>query len=240
MSHSNDGIEGMADQTSSMEQRKRRIASLIRSGVQVMNPDHTYVDETVRVAPDVTLLPGTHLRGSTVIAAGCCIGPDSWVEDSLVEAGSVVRYSVLEGARVRSGTIVGPYTHLRPGSDVGPDARIGNFVEIKQSRLGRGVKAAHLAYIGDADVGAGVNIGAGAVTCNYDGKTKHRSVIEAGAFVGANSSLVAPVVIGQDAVVAAGSVITCDVPPNTTAFGRARQVNKERGDKREETAADDE
>ena len=133
---------------------------------------------------------------------------------------------------------MGPYAHLRPGADVGPEARIGNFVEIKSARLARGVKAGHLAYIGDADVGEDANIGAGTITCNYDGESKYRTIIEKGAFIGSNATLVAPVTIGEDAYVAAGSAITEDVPASGLAFGRARQVNKESGRGAEEDESD--
>ncbi len=219
--------------------RKRVLDALRESGVVVPDPDRTYVGEHVVVAPGTVLYPGTHLRGATKIGAACRIGPDAWIEDTTIEEGCTVRYSVLEGARVRSDSKVGPYAHLRPGADVGPEARVGNFVEVKEARLGRGVKAGHLAYIGDADVGERTNIGAGAITCNYDGAAKHRTVIEKGAFVGSNASLVAPVTIGEGAVVAAGSTITEDVPAGGLAFGRARQVNKAAERKTEEGTQDD-
>ena len=208
--------------------RARLCASLRARGVVIPDPDRTYIDSNAEVAPGAILLPGTHIRGRCTIGADARVGPDCWIDDSTIEAGCVVWYSVLESARVRKGSTVGPFAHLRPGADVGPDARVGNFVEVKAARLGRGAKAGHLAYIGDAEVGEGANIGAGAVTCNYDGTDKHRTVIEDGAFVGTNASLVAPVRIGENAFVAAGSTITDDVPPNTKAFGRARQVVKER------------
>jgi len=183
--------------------RRRRIDSLLEGGVSIIDPERTYVDEDVSVEAGTVLLPGVHLRGVTRIGPACTVGPDSFIEDSIVEEGSAVRYSVLEGSRVRQGSSIGPYAHLRPGSDVGPEARVGNFVEVKAARLGRGVKAGHLSYIGDAEVGEGTNIGAGTVTCNYDGVKKNRTVI-------------------------AGSTITDDVPPNRLAFGRARQVVKEK------------
>jgi len=208
--------------------RAQGVEALRARGVIIPDPDRVYVSPDTSVEPGAVLLPGTCLRGSCVIGANCRIGPDCWIDDSAVEADSVVWYSVLESARVRFGSTIGPYAHLRPGADVGPEARVGNFVEVKAARIGRGAKAAHLAYVGDADVGAGVNVGAGAVTCNFDGVTKHRTVIEDGAFVGTNASLVAPVRIGENAFVAAGSTITEDVPPNSIAFGRARQVVKER------------
>lgn len=222
-----------------VSQRRQIVEALIRSGVEVVDPDRTYVGQDVCVAPGVVLFSGTHLRGSTSVDAGCCIGPDCWIEDSIIEQGCIVRYSYLEQARIRERTTVGPYAHLRSGSDVGPEARIGNFVEIKNSRLERGVKAGHLSYIGDADIGEAVNIGAGTITCNYDGESKHRTIIERGAFIGSNASLVAPVTIGEGATVAAGSAITEDVPPEGLAFGRARQVNKTSGRGAEEDEPDD-
>ena len=219
--------------------RKRVLDVLQGNGVIIPDPDRTYVGEEASVAPGTVLYPGTHVRGATEIGEGCRIGPDCWIEDTTIEERCVVRYAVLEGSRVRADSRIGPYAHLRPGADVGPEARVGNFVEVKKARLERGVKAGHLAYIGDADIGERTNVGAGAITCNYDGVTKHRTVIEKGVFVGSNASLVAPVTIGAGAVVAAGSTITEDVPAGGLAFGRARQVNKESGSGTEEGAKDD-
>ena len=219
--------------------RKRILDSLQESGVVVPDPDRTYVGEGVQVAPGTVLYPGTHLRGATSIGPDCQIGPNCWIEDTAIGERCTVRYSVLESARVRPDCQIGPYAHLRPGADVGPEVRVGNFVEVKQARLERGVKAGHLAYIGDANVGEGTNVGAGAITCNYDGAAKHRTVIEKGVSVGSNASLVAPVTIGEAAIVAAGSTITEDVPAGNIAFGRARQVNKRSERKTEEDAKDD-
>jgi bifunctional UDP-N-acetylglucosamine pyrophosphorylase/glucosamine-1-phosphate N-acetyltransferase len=230
----NDRIHSESDAA----RRRQTVETLIQSGVDIIDPDRTYVGENVQVAPGVLLFPGTHLRGSTSIDADCRIGPDCWIEDSIIEKGCTVRYSCLEQTRIRERTIVGPYAHLRPGADVGPAARIGNFVEIKGARLEHGVKAGHLAYIGDTDVGEGANIGAGTITCNYDGKSKHRTIIGKGAFIGSNAALVAPVTIGEGAFVAAGSTITEDVPAAGLAFGRARQVNKASGRKVEEDESD--
>jgi len=210
------------------ETSRAKADALLQQGVSIPYPELVFIEGTVTVSAGTTLLPGTHLRGNTSIGADCRIGPDCWIEDSTVESNGVVWYSVLESAHVRQGARIGPYAHLRPGADIGPESRVGNFVEVKAATLGRGTKAGHLAYIGDADVGDGVNIGAGAVTCNYDGKGKHQTTIEDGAFVGTNSSLVAPVCIGENAVIAAGSAITEDVPAHSKAFGRARQVNKNR------------
>jgi bifunctional UDP-N-acetylglucosamine pyrophosphorylase / glucosamine-1-phosphate N-acetyltransferase len=228
MNDSNVERGGMPGEEQRPNQWKESVGELIRAGVHVVDPSRTYVEGGVQVAAGVTLFPGTYLLGRTRIEAGCTIGPDCWICDTQVESSCVVRYSVLEQARVREESVVGPYAHLRSGADVGPEARIGNFVEVKKARLDRGVKAGHLAYIGDAQIGQGVNIGAGTITCNYDGVAKHRTVIEEGAFVGSNASLVAPVSIGSDAIVAAGSTVTEDVPALHTAFGRARQVNKPR------------
>jgi bifunctional UDP-N-acetylglucosamine pyrophosphorylase/glucosamine-1-phosphate N-acetyltransferase len=206
----------------------RSVDALMAGGVTVLDPERTYVDAGASVGRDTVLLPGTHLLAGTAIGEGCSIGPDAWVERSTIEDGVTIRYSVVEGARVRSGSSIGPYAHLRPKADVGPEARVGNFVEVKASRVKRGAKAGHLAYLGDAEVGEGVNIGAGTITCNYDGKKKHKTVIGDRAFIGSNASLVAPVTIGEGAVVGAGSTITEDVPPGTLALGRARQVVKKR------------
>jgi bifunctional UDP-N-acetylglucosamine pyrophosphorylase / glucosamine-1-phosphate N-acetyltransferase len=206
--------------------RLRVAETLMESGVRIRDPHRTDIDIDVTVAPGAEILPGTHLVGTTAIGEACEIGPDSWIADSSVEAESVVRYSVVEGSRIRAGSIVGPYAHLRPGADVGPRAKIGNFVEVKASRVEEGAKVNHLAYIGDADVGENANVGAGTITCNYDGHRKHRTAIGEGAFIGSNASLVAPVTIGEGAIVAAGSTITEDVPPGALAIGRGRQVNK--------------
>ena len=217
--------------------RLRKLASLAAAGVLIVDAARTYVDDAATVGRRTTLLPGTHLRGNSTIGSGCLIGPDSWIESSFVEDGAIVRYSVLEGARVRERSTIGPFAHLRHGSDIGPEARVGNFVEVKASRLGRGVKAGHLSYLGDADIGDGTNVGAGTITCNYDGAAKHRTVVEDDVFIGSNVSLVAPVTIGHGAFLAAGSTITEDVPPQALAIARARQVIKEREGKpsREET-----
>lgn len=210
--------------------RGRVAEALMDRGVRIIDPESTYIEPGVEVGRDTAIYPGTHLRGATEIGEDCEIGPDTWIEDSTVETGSRVRYSVLEKARVREGSSVGPYAHLRPGADIGPNVRIGNFVEVKASRIRQGTKAGHLTYIGDAEIGEEVNIGAGTITCNYDGKTKHRTVIGDRSFIGSNTSLVAPLTIGKGTVIGAGSTITEDVPPGTLALGRARQVMKERKD----------
>ncbi len=206
--------------------RDRTAARLLEAGVSLPDPAAVYISPRVEVGKDTIIYPGTHLLGDTEIGEGCRIGPSSYLIDSRVESGASVWFSVLEGAWVEQGASVGPFAHLRPGSRVGTGARVGNFVELKNARLGAGAKAAHLSYIGDAEVGERANIGAGTITCNYDGVRKRRTEIGPGAFIGSNSALVAPVRIGEGAYVGAGSVITEDVPPYALALGRARQVVK--------------
>lgn len=216
------------------EANRRRVERLQEAGVGVVDPERTYVDDAASIARGATLLPGTYLVGRCTVGAGSCIGPDCWIEESTIDEECVVRYSVIESARVRARSSVGPYAHLRPGADIGPEVRVGNFVEVKASRLERGVKAGHLSYLGDAQIGEGTNVGAGTITCNYDGAAKHRTVIEKDVFVGSNAALVAPVTLGEGSVIAAGSTITEDVPPGAVAFGRSRQVNRIREQSAEE------
>ena len=172
-------------------------------------------------------LPGTVLEGRTSVGAGSVIGPDSRLVDTIVGEDVTITYSVTRDAEVADGCAVGPYAHLRPGTRLGRGAKIGNFVETKNSELGEGAKANHLAYIGDARVGEGANVGAGVVTCNYDGTGKHPTEIGPGAFIGSDTMLVAPVKVGEGASTAAGSVITKDVPAGALAVGRVRQKNLE-------------
>lgn len=178
---------------------------------------------TLQAPETVFLSADTRLGRDVVVEPHVVFGPGVTVEDGVV----IHAFSHLEGARVRAGASVGPYARLRPGADIGEGARVGNFVEVKNATLGAGAKANHLSYLGDATIGAKANIGAGTITCNYDGFRKHRTEIGAGAFVGSNSSLVAPVTIGDGAFVGSGSVVTMDVPVDALAVGRARQVTKE-------------
>jgi bifunctional UDP-N-acetylglucosamine pyrophosphorylase/glucosamine-1-phosphate N-acetyltransferase len=207
---------------------RRKAADLMADGVTVVDPANTYIDESVVVGRDTVIHPGVFIRGNTVIGKGCKIGPAGVIENCVIDAGAVVKYScALENSRVREGAIVGPFARLRPLSDIGPAAEIGNFAEVKKSRIGRGSKMHHHSYVGDTETGEKVNIGAGTITCNYDGVHKNRTVIGAGAFIGSNTNLVAPVNIGAGAYTAAGSTITEDVPGGTLAIARARQVVKQ-------------
>ncbi len=208
--------------------RARTLERLMAEGVTVIDPATTYVDDTVTVGADSMLAPGVVLEGATVIGAESAIGLGSHVADSrLGDRVTLLPYCVLRQSTVEDEATLGPFCHLRPLSHVGPRAKIGNFVELKKSRIGRGSKVPHLSYVGDATVAEDVNVGAGTITCNYDGVAKHETKIEKGAFIGTNTSLVAPITIGEGAYVGAGSTITKDVPPGALAVGRARQVTKE-------------
>ena len=209
-------------------QRSRILDRLMAEGVTVLDPATTYVDDTVTVGPDTVLYPGVTLEGATRIGAECVIGTGSQIAASRLGDKILVKpYCVLSEAVVEEGAQLGPFCHLRPLAHVGPKAKIGNFVELKKSKIGRGAKVPHLSYVGDAQVGAEANLGAGTITCNYDGVNKHETVVGAGAFIGTNSSLVAPVTIGEGAYVAAGSVITKNVPPGALAVARGRQETRE-------------
>jgi bifunctional UDP-N-acetylglucosamine pyrophosphorylase/glucosamine-1-phosphate N-acetyltransferase len=171
--------------------------------------------------------PGVYLEGSTRIGTGCVIHSGVRLVNSTVDDGAIINnFCLIIDSHVSRGAIVGPFAHLRPQSHVGEDAHVGNFVELKKTSLGRGSKANHLSYLGDATIGEKVNIGAGTITCNYDGRTKHPTVIEDGAFVGSDTQLIAPVRVGKRAYVAAGSSITHDVPDDALAISRGRQINK--------------
>jgi bifunctional UDP-N-acetylglucosamine pyrophosphorylase / glucosamine-1-phosphate N-acetyltransferase len=206
--------------------RRREVDRLMAGGVTVLDPEGTYVDAGVEVGPDTVIWPQTYLLGGTRVGAGCRIGPWSFLKDCRVADGAVVKASFAEDAEIGLGAAVGPYSRLRGGTRLGPDVRVGNFVEVKKSFLARGVKAGHLAYLGDAEVGAEANIGAGAITCNYDGFVKSATRIGAGAFVGSNANLVAPLRVGAGAVVGAGSTVTQDVPAGALALERSRMILK--------------
>jgi bifunctional UDP-N-acetylglucosamine pyrophosphorylase / glucosamine-1-phosphate N-acetyltransferase len=206
--------------------RERIVNQLLRSGVTI------HAASSVRIGPRAEIQPGCEIfgpcevYGQCQIAAGTVLESHTWIQDSHIGANSRIRsFSHLEGARVHSGCVVGPFARLRPGSVLEDEARLGNFVEIKKATLGKGAKASHLSYLGDAHIGAGANIGAGTITCNYDGKRKHHTEVGPQAFIGSNTALVAPVRVGANALVGAGSVITKDVPDNTLAVARGRQQN---------------
>jgi bifunctional UDP-N-acetylglucosamine pyrophosphorylase/glucosamine-1-phosphate N-acetyltransferase len=209
-------------------QRRRILDSLMEAGVSILDPASTYIEDTVTIGPDTVVYPGVVIEGATAIGSECLIGSGCHVASSrLADRVRLRPYCVLTEALVEEGAELGPFCHLRPHAHIGSRAKIGNFVEVKKSRIGRGSKANHLAYIGDATVGENVNIGAGAITCNYDGWAKHPTVIGDRAFIGTNTSLVAPITIGEGAYIGSGSVITKDVPPDALAVERTQQVTKE-------------
>jgi len=201
---------------------------LMAAGVTIFRPETCVIDAAVEVAPDTVIEPFVQLLGHTRIGSDCRIRSYSVIQNSAIGSGVLIRNGcILDEAIVGDGALLGPYAHLRPGSDIGPQAHIGNFVETKKVRMGRGSKANHLTYLGDAIIGSGTNIGAGAITCNYDGVHKHITNIGDNVFVGSDSTLIAPVTLGDGAYVAAGSCITEDVPPDSLALGRSRQTTKE-------------
>jgi bifunctional UDP-N-acetylglucosamine pyrophosphorylase/glucosamine-1-phosphate N-acetyltransferase len=213
-----------------VDQRMRmaKCRQLMTEGVTIFYPQTCVIDWDVEIAADTTVEPFVQILGKTRIGTDCRIRSYSVINNSVIGDGVLIRPGcVLEQAQVMNGAMLGPYSHLRPGSEIGEGAHVGNFVETKKARLGKRSKANHLTYLGDAEIGEDVNVGAGTITCNYDGKHKHTTVIENGAFIGSDSTLVAPVKIGEGAYVGAASCITDDVPPESLAIGRARQIVKE-------------
>jgi bifunctional UDP-N-acetylglucosamine pyrophosphorylase/glucosamine-1-phosphate N-acetyltransferase len=222
-------VLGVNDRVQLAELRRlmnaRMLTTWMQAGVTVVDPASTWVEVDVTLEPDVVLLPGVSLEGATSVGAGARIGPDSSLRDTVVGEDATIVRSHLVGAQVGAGASVGPYAYLRPGAVLGPESKVGTFVEVKASTLGRGSKVPHLSYVGDADIGDGTNIGAASVFVNYDGVSKHRTVVGDQARTGSDNMFVAPVTVGDGAYTAAGSVITKDVPPGAMAVARARQHN---------------
>jgi bifunctional UDP-N-acetylglucosamine pyrophosphorylase/glucosamine-1-phosphate N-acetyltransferase len=210
------------------EIRRQTCLQLMAEGVTIFYPETCVIDSDVEIGADTTIEPFVQLLGNTRIGSDCRIRSYSVIQNSQISDGVLVRTGcVLDEVRVENGAIIGPYSHLRPGSDIGEGAHVGNFVETKKARLGKKSKANHLTYLGDAEIGDGVNIGAGTITCNYDGVNKNKTTIEDGVFVGSDSTLIAPVRLGKGAYVGAASCITEDVPAGSLALGRAKQIVKE-------------
>ncbi|MBC8137535.1 MAG: bifunctional UDP-N-acetylglucosamine diphosphorylase/glucosamine-1-phosphate N-acetyltransferase GlmU [Fibrella sp.] len=206
--------------------RTRILRDLMLSGVTIEDPANTYVEAGVSIGQDTTLLPLTRLAGKTAIGEGCVLGPNANITDSTVGDNVRARACFVESAVIGDDCKIGPFAHIRPGSRLEKGVRVGNFVEINRSTIGENVAAGHLTYIGDATVGVGTNIGAGTITCNYDGYAKHKTVIGENAFIGTHSTLVAPVTVGDRAFVAAASAVTEDVPADALAIARERQTTK--------------
>jgi bifunctional UDP-N-acetylglucosamine pyrophosphorylase / glucosamine-1-phosphate N-acetyltransferase len=199
----------------------------MRNGVTIINPATTHISVDTTIGSDTVILPGTIIEGKTVIGEDCKIGPNSHIVDSVIGDSTTIHSSVILSSQVGNATAVGPFAHLRPDSSLGDHVKIGNFVEVKKSKLGNDTKVSHLSYIGDAEIGNNVNVGCGSITVNYDGKNKYQTIIEDDVFVGCNSNLVAPVKLGKGSFVAAGSTITKEVPEEALAIARARQENKQ-------------
>jgi bifunctional UDP-N-acetylglucosamine pyrophosphorylase/glucosamine-1-phosphate N-acetyltransferase len=208
--------------------RMAKCHELMSLGVTIYYPESCVIDTDVEVGTDTVIEPFVQLVGKTHIGDDCRLRSYSVIMNSVIGDRVTVRPgTVMDEARVANGAVIGPYSHLRPGSDIGEGAHVGNFVETKKIKLGKNSKANHLTYLGDAEIGSGVNVGAGTITCNYDGVNKHKTIIEDGVFVGSDATLVAPVKVGRGAYIAAASCITEDVPPDSLALGRARQTVKE-------------
>ncbi len=206
----------------------RKAAELQDAGVTILDPARVWVDARARIGADTVLHPGVVIEGASVVGEGCTIRTGSRLCDSTLGRDVEVKeYSVIEESRLEDGSSAGPFSHLRPGAVLEAGARVGNYVEVKKSRIGKGTKALHLTYLGDADIGEGCNIGAGTITCNYDGEKKHPTRLGRGVFVGSDTQLVAPVVLGDGVYVAAGTTVTEDVPEGALAIGRVKQVNVE-------------
>lgn len=205
--------------------RRRKNLALMENGVTLMDPETTFIDAEVSVGKDTVIYPFTWIEGASSVGEGCVLGPSSRFSDTKIGHEVTAQFVYAHECEIGDGAMVGPYVHLRPQTKLAAQVRVGNFVEVKNSSIGEGSKLPHLQYIGDCDMGSGVNMGCGTITVNYDGKEKHRTTIGNGAFVGCNSNLVAPVTVAEGAYVAAGSTITKDVPPNQLAVARARQKN---------------
>jgi bifunctional UDP-N-acetylglucosamine pyrophosphorylase/glucosamine-1-phosphate N-acetyltransferase len=222
------GVNTLAELAELQERlRRARLQELLAAGVSIEDPGSTWVSLEAVVEPDARLRPFSFVEGRSVVRSGASVGPFSRIVDAEIGPGAqVLDHCLLQSCVLGAAASVGPFSHVRPGTEIGARARVGNFVELKKTRLGEGSKASHLSYLGDAEIGAGVNIGAGTITCNYDGVHKHATRIGDGAFIGSDATLVAPISIGAGAYVAAGSALTEDVPADALALGRSRQVVK--------------
>jgi len=205
--------------------RHQVLKKLMVEGVTIIDPGSTFIDQQVQIGIDTVIYPFTIIEGKTAIGEGCMIGPYTHLVDVVIGVGVTVKNSVVQSSLIEDNASIGPFAHIRPDTKVGRKVKIGNFVEAKKSVIGEGSKVSHLSYIGDADIGKDVNIGAGTITCNYDGTNKWPTWIGDGAFIGSNTSLVAPVEIGSGSVVAAGSAITENVPEKALGVARGRQRN---------------
>ncbi|HQO78827.1 MAG TPA: bifunctional UDP-N-acetylglucosamine diphosphorylase/glucosamine-1-phosphate N-acetyltransferase GlmU [Thermodesulfobacteriota bacterium] len=202
------------------------LETLMLQGVTIIDPGATHIDNDVRIGQDTIVYPNTFIEGNSTIGSGCTIGAGCHIVNSTIGSNVLIKWcSVVHESIVRDKAAIGPFAHLRPGTEIGEEAKIGNFVEVKKSRIGKGSKASHLTYLGDSTIGSDVNVGAGTITCNYDGFAKHPTIIEDDVFIGSNTALVAPVQIGKGAIIGAGSTITKNVPSEALALERSKQIN---------------
>ena len=211
------------------QERKRHAINLkhLSNGVKFIDLKAAYIDETVKIGKGTTIGPGVILEGHTVIGENCMIGQNTRAVDSIIGNDTEIQSSVILKSKVGNNTKVGPFAYLRPDSILGDHVKVGDFVEVKNSTIGNGSKASHLTYVGDSDIGEDVNLGCGVVFVNYDGRNKHRSVVKDGSFAGCNVNIVSPVVVEEDAYVAAGTTVTHDVPKGALCVGRAKEKNIE-------------
>jgi bifunctional UDP-N-acetylglucosamine pyrophosphorylase / glucosamine-1-phosphate N-acetyltransferase len=207
--------------------RRRINEAHMRNGVTITDPTSTYIESDVLIGRDTIIQPGSFLRGKTVIGEDCIVGPGADLTNTTIDCEVNVQYAVIKDSVIHKEASVGPFAYIRPGSEVGQKAKVGDFVELKNTHLGDGSKVSHLSYLGDAVIGSNVNVGCGTITVNYDGVSKHKTIVGSDSFIGCNSNLVAPVKIGRGAYIAAGSTITRDVPEESLAIARERQTNKE-------------
>ncbi len=212
--------------------RNRKNIELMEEGVILVNPEATYIEDKVKIGRDTLVYPNAIIRGNTVIGENCEILGNTKIDDSIIGNSVRIESSSIEKSKIEDKVTIGPYAHIRPETHLKERVHVGNFVETKKSVLEKGVKAGHLTYIGDAEIGESTNIGAGTITCNYDGKNKYKTIIGKNVFVGSDTKFVAPVTVGDDALTAAGSVITKNIPDRALAFARARQDNKKEWNKR--------
>ncbi len=221
------GINTREDLHKALHYLKNSIAQKwLDSGVSILDKNAVFIHSDVEIGADTIIYPNVHLEGKTVIGSNCTIYPNTRIVDSLIADGVVIKdFTVIESSEIRENAVIGPFAHIRPDSVIGASSKIGNFVEIKKSVLGKGVKASHLSYLGDSEIGNDVNIGAGTITCNYDGKIKHKTIIEDDVFIGSDTQLIAPVRVGKGSYIGAGSTITKEVPPHSLAVSRTPQKN---------------
>lgn len=235
------GVNSRAQLAAAGAALRARIATQwLEAGVTIVDPSTTYIDATVTIEQDATIQPFTFLEGDTRIGSGAEVGPQARVVDSSIASGATVSFAVVRGSRIGPDASVGPFASLRPGTTLERGARVGTFVETKKSTIGEDSKANHLAYLGDATIGKGVNVGAGTITCNWDGTAKHETVIDDDAYIGSDTMLVAPVHVGRRAATGAGSVVKGDIPPDALAVGVPARVIEGRGNKMDRGAHDQE